>query len=56
MSAKTMRIVGIMFMVLAAVVAVLNLRRVADLGAFYLPALLIFLGAACFVGAKNRRL
>lgn len=56
MSAKTLRIIGIVFMILAAIVAVLNLRRVADLGAFYLPALLIFLGAACMVQARNRRL
>lgn len=51
-----MRIIGIMFMVLAVVAAILNLRRVADLGALYLPALLIFLGAAFMVRARNRRL
>jgi hypothetical protein len=53
---KTMRVIGIVFMLLAAVVAVLNLRRVANLGAFYLPALLIVLGAAFILRARNRRL
>lgn len=56
MSAKHLRLIGCAFMLLAAVVAVLNLRRVANLGAFYLPALLIVLGAAFIIRAKNRRL
>jgi hypothetical protein len=56
MSARNMRIIGFAFMVLAVVVAVLNLRRVANLGAFYLPSLLIVLGAAFIVRARNRRL
>ena len=51
-----MRIIGIMFMVLAVVVAILNLRRVANMGAFFLPSLLIVLGVAFIVRAKNRRL
>jgi hypothetical protein len=56
MSPKVLRIIGIVFMLLAVVVAVLNLRRVANLGAFYLPALLIVLGVAFIVRARNRRL
>jgi hypothetical protein len=51
-----MRFIGIAFMGLAAVVAILNLRRVANLGAFYLPAILIVLGAAFILRARNRRL
>jgi hypothetical protein len=56
MSPRTMRIIGIIFMLLAATVAILNLRRVANLGAFYLPAILIVLGAAFILRARNRRL
>jgi hypothetical protein len=56
MSAKTMRLLGSAFMILAALVAILNLRRVANLGAYYLPALLIVLGAAFMLRARNRRL
>jgi hypothetical protein len=56
MSRRTMRIIGIVFMMLAALVAVLNLRRVANLGAFYLPAILIMVGAAFILRARNRRL
>jgi hypothetical protein len=40
MTPSTLRIVGVVFLVAAAVVAVLNLRRVADLGAFALPSVL----------------
>ncbi len=51
-----MRIIGIAFMVIAAVIAILNLRRVADLGAFFLPSIFIVLGLAFIVRSKNRRL
>lgn len=56
MSKGAMRIIGLVLMVLAAVVAVLNLRRVANLGAVYLPALLIVIGMAFMLRARNRRL
>lgn len=56
MSPGILRIIGIVFMFLAAMVAVLNLRRVANLGAFFLPAILIVLGAAFLLRARNRRL
>jgi hypothetical protein len=56
MSPKTLRILGIACMVVAAVIAILNLRRVANLGVFFLPAIFIVLGAAFFIRAKNRRL
>lgn len=56
MSTGTMRIIGLVFMVLAVVVAVLNLRRVAGLGAVWLPALLIVTGMAFILRARNRRL
>lgn len=56
MTPKNMRIIGIAFMVIAAVIAILNLRRVANLGAFYLPSIFIVLGVAFIVRARNRRL
>lgn len=56
MTPKNMRIIGIVFMVIAAVIAILNLRRVANLGAFFLPSIFIVLGVAFIVRAKNRRL
>ena len=56
MSPATLRIIGIVFMVMAALVAVLNLKRVADLGAFFLPSMLIVIGLAFILRARNRRL
>jgi hypothetical protein len=56
MSPTILRIIGIVFMVMAAVIAVLNLKRVADLGAFFLPAILIVIGLAFILRARNRRL
>jgi hypothetical protein len=53
---STLRIVGIVFLVAAAVVAVLNLRRVADLGAVALPSALTVLGLAFILRARRRRL
>ena len=38
MSATTLRLIGILFLVGAAVVAVLNLKRVANLGMIWLSA------------------
>ena len=56
MTPQTMRIIGIVFMVMAAIVAILNLKRVADLGAFFIPAILIIIGAGFILRARNRRL
>ena len=56
MGPQTLRVIGIVFLILAVAVAVLNLRRVANLNAFYLPPLLIILGAACLLRARRRRL
>lgn len=56
MNPKTMRLIGIGFMVLAAVVAVLNLKRVGNLGAYFLPGVLIVIGVAFIVRSRNRRL
>jgi lipopolysaccharide export LptBFGC system permease protein LptF len=56
MNPKTMRLIGIAFMVLAAVVAVFNLRRAGGLGLYFLPGVLIVIGVAFIARSKNRRL
>jgi hypothetical protein len=53
---STLRIIGIVFLILAAAVAVLNLRRVADLGAVALPSVLTIVGLAFILRARKRRL
>jgi hypothetical protein len=52
-SFNILRLVGILFMVGAAVVAVLNLHRVANLGLPWLTFLLMAFGLAC-VGLSTR--
>ncbi len=54
MSAKTLRMIGILFLVAAAVVAVLNLKRVANLGMLWLSPPLLIVGVA-FVALAGRR-
>lgn len=56
MSAKTLRIIGILFTVAAAVVAVLNLKRVANLGMMWLspPLLIVGMAFVVFAGRRNR--
>ncbi len=56
MTPSTLRVIGIVFLVAAAAVAVLNLRRVADLGAFAVPSALTVVGLAFVLRAKKRRL
>jgi hypothetical protein len=51
-----MRVVGIVFLVAAAVVAVLNLRRVYGLGAVAVPSVLTVVGLAFILRARKRRL
>ncbi|HYV07225.1 MAG TPA: hypothetical protein VFB82_21700 [Blastocatellia bacterium] len=53
MSPKTMRLVGIIFLVVAAVLMVLNLKRVADLGTFWV-ALPVFLIGVVLVARSKR--
>jgi len=52
-SSKTQRYLGILFLVIAATVAVLNLKRVAGLGMTWLPAIFLILGIVLV--AKARR-
>jgi hypothetical protein len=47
-------VIGILFLVAAAVVAVLNLKRVANLGKLWLNAPLLVIGIA-FVALSARR-
>lgn len=54
MSATTLRVIGILFLVAAAVVAVLNLKRVANLGMLWLSPPLLIVGMA-FVALAARR-
>jgi uncharacterized membrane protein len=56
MTPSTLRVIGIVFLVAAAAVAVLNLRRVAGLGAIALPSVLTVLGVAFILRARKRRL
>lgn len=53
MSAKTYRILGILCCLLAAVIAVLNLQRTANLGMKTTPALLLILGVVQFIRARR---
>jgi len=48
-----MRLVGIIFLVVAAVLMVLNLKRVADLGTFWV-ALPVFLIGVVLVARSKR--
>lgn len=54
MSAKTLRVIGFLFLVAAAVVAILNLKRVADLGMTWFSPPLMIVGLA-FVAMAARR-
>jgi hypothetical protein len=54
LSPTTLRVIGILFLVAAAVVAVLNLKRVANLGMMWLsPPLLIFGLALVAIAARR---
>ena len=54
MSAKTLKIIGVLFLVAAAVVAVLNLKRVADLGMFWFSPPLLVVGIALIASARRK--
>jgi hypothetical protein len=53
MNPSILRLIGIMLLIAAAVVAILNLHRVADLGMLWLPPLLLVLGAALMIFARR---
>jgi hypothetical protein len=55
LSPKFLRIIGIAFLIVAAIVAVLNLKRVADLGLSWLVPTLMVLGLALVAVARRRK-
>ncbi len=55
MSSKTLRLIGIVFLVAAAVLAVLNLKRVADLGTGLVSMTLLIIGIALIAMAMKRK-
>ena len=54
LSAKTLRVVGILLLVTAAVVAVLNLRRVANLGMVWLSPPLFIVGIGLIAVSRRK--
>ena len=55
LSSKTLRLIGILFLVAAAVLAVLNLKRVADLGTLWVSMPLLIIGIALIAMAGKRK-
>jgi len=55
MNPALLRLIGILLLVAAAVAAILNLHRVADLRMPWLGPLLLVLGAAFVISARRRR-
>ena len=56
MTPSTLRLIGLAFLVGAAVLMILNLKRVADLGTFWPGLAFFFIGLACVVRARKARL
>ena len=56
MTPSTLRLIGVAFMAGAAVLMILNLKRVADLGTFWPGLALFFIGVACVVRSRKARL
>ena len=54
MSPATLRGIGIGFLVAAVVIALLNLKRVANLGMLWLNAPLLVIGVALILLARRR--
>jgi len=55
MSPTAFRLIGILFLIAAAVMAILNLKRVAGLGTFWISSPLLVIGMAFIVLARKRR-
>lgn len=56
MTPSTLRLIGLAFMAGAAVLMVLNLKRVAQLGTFWVGLALFFIGVACVARSRKARL
>lgn len=54
MTPKTLAALGVLFLVAAAVVAVLNLKRVADLGMMWLSPVLLIVGIGLMAASRRR--
>ena len=54
LSPTTLRVIGFLFLVAAAVVAVLNLKRVANLGMMWLSPPLMIVGLAFVAFARKK--
>jgi hypothetical protein len=54
LSAQTLRLLGILMLVAAVVIALLNLKRVANLGLLWLNAPLLVIGIALILAARRR--
>ena len=55
MSPSVIRVIGILFLIGAALAAILNLHRVADLRMPWLAPLFMVLGIALVVAARRRK-
>ena len=55
MNPALLRLIGVLLLVAAAVAAILNLHRVANLGMPWLAPLLLVCGAALVISAKRRQ-
>jgi hypothetical protein len=53
-SAQTLRILGVLALVAAAVISILNLKRVANLEMLWLNAPLLVIGIALILAARRR--
>ena len=53
LSATTLRLIGILFLVSAACVAILNLKRVANLGMLWLSPMLLIIGMGLVIWSRR---
>ncbi len=56
MTPRTLRIIGIAFLIAAGVAAVLDLRKGAGPGTLFIPSVLFIIGLASILRARRRRL
>lgn len=55
MTPKTRRLIGMLFMIAAAVFFVLNLKRVANMGTYSIAVPLLVIGVALVASSKRGR-
>jgi hypothetical protein len=55
MSPATRRLIGVIFMITAAVLLVLNLKRVANLGSYWVAMPLFIIGLVLVARSRQRR-